>query len=114
MRELGVFVQYKKKYKVTTNSNHKQPVFDNALNRKFQVNKPNHAYVSDMTYIPSHEGWLYLTVVIDLFSRKVVGWNMSSRMKADTVRCINNGHLAEKAKSRPCGQHEQKRWLLGQ
>ncbi|HAT8623651.1 TPA: IS3 family transposase, partial [Legionella pneumophila] len=85
MRESGVFVRYKKKYKVTTNSNHKQPVFDNALNRKFQVNEPNHAYVSDMTYIPTHEGWLYLTVVIDLFSRKVVGWNMSSRMKANTV-----------------------------
>ncbi|HCX3290188.1 TPA: IS3 family transposase, partial [Legionella pneumophila] len=85
MREAGIFVRYKKKYKVTTNSNHKQPIFDNVLNRKFQVNEPNRAYVSDMTYIPTHEGWLYLTVVIDLFSRKVVGWNMSSRMKADTV-----------------------------
>ncbi|BCZ98103.1 hypothetical protein LEG80045_23590 [Legionella pneumophila] len=85
MRESGVFVRYKKKYKVTTNGNHKQPVFENVLNRKFQVNEPNRAYVSDITYIPTHECWLYLTVIIDLFFRKVVGWNMSSRMKADTV-----------------------------
>lgn len=85
MREANVFVRYKKKYKATTNSNHKQPVFDNILNRKFQVDEPNRAWVSDMTYIRTHEGWLYLTVMIDLFSRKVVGWDMSSRMKADGV-----------------------------
>lgn len=69
MREAGVFVRYKKKNRVTTNSNHKQPVFDNVLNRQFQVNEPNHAYVFDITYSSTHEGWLYLTVVIDLFSR---------------------------------------------
>ena len=85
MREANVFVRYRKKYKVTTNSNHKQPVFENVLNRQFQVNEPNRAYVSDITYIRTHEGWLYLTVMIDLFSRKVVGWDMSSRMKADGV-----------------------------
>lgn len=85
MREAQVFVLYRKKYKVTTNSNHKQPVFENVLNRKFTVNEPNRAYVSDITYIWTNEGWLYLTVMIDLFSRKVVGWNMSSRMKADAV-----------------------------
>lgn len=70
MREAGVFVRYKRKYKVTTNSHHKQPVFDNILNRQFQVNEPNRAYVTDITYIPTHEGWLYLTVMIDLFSGK--------------------------------------------
>lgn len=85
MREANVLVRYKKKYKVTTNSNHKQPVFENVLNRQFQVTEPNRAWVSDMTYIRTHEGWLYLTVMIDLFSRKVVGWDMSSRMKADSV-----------------------------
>lgn len=85
MREANVFVRYRKKYKVTTNSNHKQPVFENILNRQFQVSEPNRAWVSDITYIPTHEGWLYLTVMIDLFSRKIVGWDMSSRMKADTV-----------------------------
>lgn len=85
MRKANVFVRYRRKYKVTTNSNHKQPVFENILNRQFQVDKPNQAYVSDITYIWTNEGWLYLTVMIDLFSRKVVGWDMSNRMKAVTV-----------------------------
>ncbi len=71
IREANVFVRYKKKYKVTTDSNHKQPFFENVLNRQFKVNKLNRTYVSDITYIPTHEGWLYLTVIIDLFSRKI-------------------------------------------
>lgn len=82
MKEAQVFVRYKKKYKVTTNSKHNHPVFENKLNRQFSVNKPNQAYVSDITYVWTAEGWLYLAVVIDLFSRKVIGWSMSSRMKA--------------------------------
>nr|WP_173237634.1 IS3 family transposase [Legionella antarctica] len=85
MREAKVFVRYRKKYKVTTNSNHKQPVYENVLNRQFHVKEPNKSYVSDITYIWTQEGWLYLAVVMDLFSRKVVGWSMSSRMKATLV-----------------------------
>lgn len=85
MREAGVFVRYRKKYKVTTNSKHSKPLFENVLNRQFRVTEPDRAYVSDITYINTQEGWLYLAVVIDLFSRKVVGWSMSSRMKADLV-----------------------------
>ena len=85
MREAGIQVKYRKKYKVTTNSNHKQPVFENRLNRQFDVARPNRVYVSDITYIWTLEGWLYLAVVIDLFSRKVVGWSMSTRMKARLV-----------------------------
>ena len=82
MVEAGVKARYRKKYKVTTNSNHKQPVFENILNRQFVVEKANQAYAGDITYLWTQEGWLYLAVVIDLFSRKVVGWSMSSRMKA--------------------------------
>lgn len=82
MSEAGVKARYRKKYKVTTNSKHKKPIFENILNRQFVVDKPNQAYVGDITYIWTQEGWLYLAVVIDLFSRKVVGWSMSSRMKA--------------------------------
>ena len=78
-------VRYRKIYKVTTNSNHKKPVFENVLNRQFSMTKPNQAYVSDMTYIWTQEGWLYLAVVVDLYSRKVVGWSMSSRMKTELV-----------------------------
>ena len=85
MKEAGVKVKHKKKYKVTTNSNHKQPVFDNLLEREFTVEKPDQVYASDITYIWTQEGWLYLAVVIDLYSRKVVGWSMSSRMKAKMV-----------------------------
>lgn len=85
MREAGVQVRHRKKYKVTTDSKHKQPVFENKLNRKFNVVEPNQAYVGDITCIWTQEGWLYLAVVIDLFSRKVVGWSMSARMKAALV-----------------------------
>ncbi len=85
MREADVQVRYRKKYKVTTDSNHKQPVFENKLNRQFDVATPNQVYVGDITYIWTREGWLYLAIVIDLFSRKVVGWSMSSRMKARLV-----------------------------
>jgi putative transposase len=85
MREAGVQFKHRKKYKVTTNSNHKQPVFENKLNRQFDVEAPNQVYVGDITYIWTQEGWLYLAVVIDFFSRKVVGWSMNSRMKARLV-----------------------------
>ena len=85
MKEAGVMVRYRKKYKVTTNSNHKKPVFENILNREFSPAAPDRAYASDITYVWTQEGWLYLAVVIDLFSRKIVGWSMSSRMKASLV-----------------------------
>ena len=85
MKEAGIQVRYRKRYKVTTNSKHNRPVFDNVLDRQFVASRPDQAYVADITYIPTQEGWLYLAVVIDLFSRKVVGWSMSSRMKAELV-----------------------------
>jgi putative transposase len=85
MKEAGILVRYRKKYKVTTNSKHKQPVYENILNREFHRTKANDAYVSDITYVWTQEGWLYLAVVMDLFSRKIVGWSMSSRMKASLV-----------------------------
>jgi len=85
MKEAKVKAKYKKKYKVTTNSNHKHPVFENLLNRNFSVKELDTVYASDITYIWTQEGWLYLAVVIDLCSRKVVGWSMSSRMKAQIV-----------------------------
>jgi transposase InsO family protein len=85
MNEAGVRVKYRKKYKVTTDSNHNKPLFENLLKRQFDVDAPDVAYVADITYIWTREGWLYLAVVIDLYSRKVVGWSMSSRMKAQLV-----------------------------
>ena len=85
MKEAKVQVKNRKRYKVTTNSNHQQPLFDNVLDRKFEVNQPNQVYVGDITYLWTQEGWLYLAVIIDLYSRKVVGWSMGSRMKAQLV-----------------------------
>ena len=85
MKEAEIFVRYRKKYKVTTNSKHSKPLFENKLLRDFKASAPDRVYVSDITYINTKEGWLYLAVVIDLFSRRVVGWSMSPRMKASLV-----------------------------
>jgi transposase InsO family protein len=77
---------YSKKYKVTTtNSNHKYKVFDNLLNRDFKAAAPNLVWVGDITYIRTDEGWLYLATVIDLFSRRIIGYQMSNRMTKDLV-----------------------------
>lgn len=85
MKLAGVKAKQQKRFKVTTNSNHGQPVFENLLDREFSVEQPDQVYASDITYVWTQEGWLYLAVVLDLFSRKVVGWSMSSRMKAQMV-----------------------------
>ena len=73
MKEAGVWVRTKKKYKVRTNSDHKQPVLANLLKREFDVDQPEQLYVAVITYVWRQEGWLYLAVVIDLYSRKIVG-----------------------------------------
>jgi len=85
MKEANVWVRYKKKYKSTTNSEHNKPIYKNELEQNFTVEQSNQALVGDITYIWTAEGWLYLAVVIDLYSRKVVGWSMGSRMKAQLV-----------------------------
>jgi len=85
MREAGVKARYRRKFKVTTNSDHKQPVFDNVLARDFSAAESDQAYVGDITYIWTREGWLYLAVFIDVFSRRIVGWSMASRMNAKLV-----------------------------
>lgn len=85
MREANVWVRYKKKYKATTNSDHNKPIYENELEQNFVVEVPDKIWVGDITYIWTSEGWLYLCVVIDLYSRKVVGWSMGSRMKAQLV-----------------------------
>lgn len=85
MKEDALVVQTKRKFKMTTDSNHDKPIAPNLLKRDFTVATPDTVYVGDITYIPTREGWLYLAVVIDLFSRAVVGWAMESRMKVDLV-----------------------------
>ena len=83
MRRLGLQVRRAKKFRVTTNSKHKLPVAANLLDRKFEVSAPDKVYVTDITYLWTREGWVYLATVVDLFSRKVVGWSMGSRMTTE-------------------------------
>jgi len=85
MAEQELVVKTKRKFRPTTDSTHGQAVAPNVLNRQFNVEQPDTAYVGDITYIWTAEGWLYLAVVIDLFSRAVVGWSMSRWLKADLV-----------------------------
>ena len=80
MKLAGIRAQGRRKFKVTTNSSHKLPVAENLLNRQFEVTQPNRVWGSDITYIWTHQGWMYLAVVIDLYSRRVVGWAMSNRI----------------------------------
>ena len=74
-----------RKFRHTTDSKHSYPVADNILNQEFEQADANEVWVSDLTYIPTREGWLYLACVLDLYSRRVVGWSMSERMTSDLV-----------------------------
>jgi putative transposase len=85
MAEADLICKTKRKFKATTDSKHNKPIAPNLLARKFTVTQPNRYYVGDITYIPTDEGWLYLATVIDLYSRKIVGWSMSNNMKAELV-----------------------------
>jgi len=85
MREAGLHCKTRKKFKATTNSKHNHPVAENILNREFNVDNANKVWVGDITYIGTAEGWLYLATVIDLYSRRVVGFSMSHRMTTELV-----------------------------
>ena len=85
MRENDIAAKTKRKFKQTTDSKHKLPIAENLLNRQFTQSEPNRAWVSDITYVPTREGWLYLATVQDLFSRKIVGWAMSHRIDRQLV-----------------------------
>ena len=83
MREHGLNARRRKKYIPTTDSRHSFPVCKNILNREFYAEKPGQKWVSDITYLRTENGWVYLTVVIDLFDRKVIGWSLSSGLEAE-------------------------------
>jgi transposase InsO family protein len=85
MREHGLAARTRRKYKVTTDSNHSLPLAKNVLNREFQQDAPDRVWLADMTCIWTLEGWLYLAAVLDAHSRKVVGWSMSHRMQTGLV-----------------------------
>jgi transposase InsO family protein len=86
MKSLNLIPKMRKKFKVnTTDSNHNLPVASNVLDRNFNSDLADTKYVGDITYIHTAEGWLYLATVIDLFSRKVVGWSMDDNMRVSLV-----------------------------
>lgn len=85
MKLAQVTAKQKKRFKATTDSKHNLPVAPNLLNRNFTTSRPDSVYCSDITYIWTTEGWLYLVVIIDLFSRKVVGWSLNKRMTKKLV-----------------------------
>ena len=86
MRSAHLWSIIKKKYRVTTDSRHNYPIAENYLNRNLQVQRKTQVWVSDITYIRTDQGWLYLTIIIDLYDRKVIGWALSDSLTAkDTV-----------------------------
>ena len=85
MRENGIQAKHKRPFRVTTKANPAHPVAPNLLNREFAAEKPNQKWTSDITYIRTKESWLYLAVVLDLFSRRIVGWAMSKRITSNLV-----------------------------
>lgn len=85
MAAAGLACKTKRKFKATTDSKHDLPIAPNLLDRQFTVTQPNQTYVGDITYIHTQEGWLYLAVVVDLYSRQVVGWSMAEHMRAKLV-----------------------------
>jgi putative transposase len=85
MRENNIRARHKRRYKVTTDSKHKLPIAPNLLDRNFTTDAPNQVFTSDITYIWTDEGWLYLAIVLDLFNREIVGWSIKANMTTDLV-----------------------------
>lgn len=80
MREIGLKVCTRRRFKVTTDSNHDHPIEPNILKRNFTAPEPNRVWVTDITYLPTRQGWLYVAVILDLFSRRIVGWATSQNI----------------------------------
>jgi transposase InsO family protein len=85
MNELGLVARARKKFKITTDSQHGKSIAPDLLKRDFEATAPNQKWVTDITYLRTRQGWIYLCVIMDLFSKKIVGWSMSRRLKADLV-----------------------------
>src|SRR6266852_4276781 len=85
MRKYGIVAKTKRKFKVTTHSKHKKPVAENLVKQEFVAERPNQLWTSDITYVWTKEGWLYLAIILDVCSRAIVGWAVSARITADLV-----------------------------
>lgn len=99
MKLSNIIPKYKRKFRITTNSNHKLVVAPNLVKQDFTITKPNKVWAGDITYIKTKAGWLYLASVMDLYSRKIVGWSMDKSMTADLVNnAINMAIMTRKPK----------------
>lgn len=97
MHRAGISASTHRKFRVsTTDSGHGLPVAENTVNREFDRDEPNEVWVSDLTYIPTRSGWLYLVVIIDLYSRRVVGWSMAESMTTDVFLSALNMALGRR------------------
>jgi putative transposase len=96
MKQLNIKARRKRRFKVTTDSQHTLPIADNILDRNFTATEPDQDWVADITYIATHQGWLYLAVVVDLFSRRVVGWSMADHMRTDLVLTALEASLGQR------------------
>lgn len=108
MRQNGISVVRTRKHKVTTDSNHKFNIVPNLLNRDFTAAKPNQKWVVDISYVWTQEGWLYLAVALDLYSRRVIGWAVSNRMKRDlAIRALEMA-IALRRPAKGCIHHSDR------
>ena len=96
--QLGILCKQGKKFKVTTDSKHNHPVAENLLNQEFKATAPNQVWVTDITYIPTDEGWLYLAGHKDLFAKDIVGYAMSDGM---TKKLVSESLFRAVAAKRP-------------
>jgi len=103
MKRHGIVAVQHRKYRPTTDSGHDYPVAPNLLRRDFRVTQPNRVYVADITYIPTDEGWLYLATELDLYSHRIVGWSLGSRLTR---------HLVLSALAMAAGQRQPKPGLI--
>jgi len=97
MRELGLRGLSPRKFRVTTDSDHEHPIAQNVLDRNFEAQRPNEKWVTDITYIWTSEGWLYLATVMDLYSRRIVGWSTADHMR--TELCLDALGMALKQRT---------------
>ena len=105
MRQNGIHVVRTRKYRVTTDSNHAFGIAPNLLNQNFTADRPNQKWAGDISYLWTREGWLYLAVIIDLHSRKVVGWAVSNRLKYDLALQALNRAVALRNPPPGCIHH---------
>ena len=108
MRENGVVVERTRKFKVTTGSDHTFNIAPNLLDRDFTADRPNQKLAGDISYIWTREGWLYLAVILDLHSRRVIGWAVSNRMKRDLVIRALKMAIAVRSPPRGCIFHSDR------